>query len=240
VPETVLGQLGNKVQHALRAFTPRDQKAVRAAADTFRQNPAFDTGKAILELAVGEALVSMLEPGGVPEMVERTLIAPPSARVGPLTLDERQAVIAASPLRGKYDDALDRESAYEMLAKRKGLPDEPAQGTAQSGGLGGILGRISDALGGGSSRAPAPPTKGGRQPMSITEMVIRSAAQNIARSLGTQIAREGGRILRNELGGIIGGNSGTRLSGGGGSRSGRGSGGDDLASSITDMLGPGR
>ena len=91
VPDTVLGQLGNKVQHALRAFTPRDQKAVKAAADTFRQNPAFDTGKAITELAVGEALVSMLEPGGVPGVVERTLIAPPSARVGPLSPEERKA-----------------------------------------------------------------------------------------------------------------------------------------------------
>jgi DNA helicase HerA-like ATPase len=105
VPEIVLGQLGNKVQHALRAFTPRDQKAVRAAAETFRQNPAFDTSKAITELAVGEALVSMLAPGGVPEIVERSLIAPPTARVGPLKPEERQALMAASPLRGKYEDA---------------------------------------------------------------------------------------------------------------------------------------
>ena len=240
VPDTVLAQLSNRVQHALRAFTPRDQKAVRAAAETFRQNPAFDTGKAILELAVGEALVSMLEPGGVPELVERTLIAPPSARVGPLTPAERQAIIAASPLRGKYDEALDRDSAYEMLAKRKNLAEEPAQSTASSGGLGGILGRISDAITGGSSHAgqggAAP--KGGRQPMSMTEMVIRSAAQNIARSLGTQIAREGGKILRNQLGGIMGGGS-TRLSGGASKRAARG-GADDFASSISDLLGPGR
>ena len=99
----MLAQLGNRVQHALRAFTPRDQKAVRVAAETFRQNPAFDTEKAITELGVGEALVSMLEGKGAPSMVERTLIAPPMAQVGPIDPAERQRIIAASPLRGKYD-----------------------------------------------------------------------------------------------------------------------------------------
>src|SRR5881398_1972101 len=112
VPETVLGQLGNRVQHALRAFTPRDQKAVKAAADTFRQNPAFDTAKTIMELGVGEALVSMLEEKGTPGMVARTLIAPPSSRVGPISAEERQSVINASALRGKYDTGIDRESAF--------------------------------------------------------------------------------------------------------------------------------
>src|SRR5215203_2464102 len=102
VPEPVLAQLGNRVQHALRAFTPRDQKAVRAAAQTFRQNPAFDTEKAITELAVGEALVSTLEGKGSPSMVERTLIAPPMGQVGPVETNERQHLIASSPLRGKY------------------------------------------------------------------------------------------------------------------------------------------
>ena len=199
VPETVLGQLGNKIQHALRAFTPRDQKAVRAAAETFRQNPAFDTSTAILELAVGEALVSMLESTGVPSVVERALMAPPMARVGPLTADERAAIIAASPLRGRYDQTLDRESAYEMLAKRKDLPVETAQGTAQSGGLGGILGQIGAALGGGRS-----PSSGGRRGMTLTEMVIRSAAQSFARSASSQIAREAGKIIRNSLGGVSG------------------------------------
>ncbi len=235
VPDTVLGQLGNKVQHALRAFTPRDQKAVRAAAETFRQNPALDTAKVITELAVGEALVSMLEAGGTPELVERTLIAPPSGRVGPLTPQERQAIIAASPIRGKYDDTLDRESAYEMLAKRKDMSPQAGQGAAAGGGLGGILGRISDALtGGGQSGKPAGKT--GRQPMSITEMVIRSAAQNIARNLGTQIAREGGKIIRNELGGMIGGTRATKLA-----KSGT-AGPDDFLGSMSDLLqgrGPG-
>ncbi len=229
VPDTVLGQLGNKVQHALRAFTPRDQKAVRAAAETFRQNPAIDTATVITELAVGEALISMLEAGGTPELVERTLIAPPSGRVGPLTSQERQAIIAASPIRGKYDDTLDRESAYEMLAKRKDVPPQAGQGAAAGGGLGGILGRISDALTGGG-QAPKPAGKTGRQPMSITEMVIRAAAQNIARNLGTQIAREGGKIIRNELGGMIGGTRATKLTQSGSA------GPDDFLGSMSDLM----
>ncbi|MDB5591890.1 helicase HerA-like domain-containing protein [Enterovirga sp.] len=200
VPEAVLGQLGNKVQHALRAFTPRDQKAVRAAAETFRQNPTFRTDEAILELAVGEALVSMLEPGGVPSVVERTRIAPPMAQVGPLTEAERREVMAASPLRGKYDQTLDRESAYEMLAKRKDMGAEAAQGAAESGGLGGLLGQLGTVLAGGGAASG----KGGRAKMSMTELVIRSAAQSFARSASTQIAREAGRIIRNTLGGVSG------------------------------------
>ena len=154
VPQTILGQLGNRVQHALRAFTPRDQKAVRAAAETFRQNPAFDTAKVIMELGVGEALVSTLEERGTPSMVERTLIAPPAGRVGPVTEAERKAAIQASPLRGKYDDAVDSESAYEMLAKRKEMAKEPAQQASSSGGLGGLL---ESMLGGGQSASAALP-----------------------------------------------------------------------------------
>ncbi len=118
VPDVVLGQLGNRAQHALRAFTPRDQKAVKAAADTFRQNPAFDTAEVITQLGVGEALVSMLQPGGVPEIVSRSLIAPPASRVGPITPDERKAIVNSSPLLGKYDTTIDRESAFEVLQKR--------------------------------------------------------------------------------------------------------------------------
>lgn len=118
VPPTVLGQLGNRVQHALRAFTPADQKAVRAAADTFRPNPAFDTQTAITELAVGEALVSLLGAGGVPGIVDRTMICPPASRIGTVTPEERAATLAASPLAGKYDTPVDRESAYERLNGR--------------------------------------------------------------------------------------------------------------------------
>ncbi len=118
VPDKVLGQLGNKVQHALRAFTPRDQKAVRTAAETFRQREGLDTEKAIMELGVGEALVSVLEDKGVPAPVERTMVRPPSSRIGPATLQERQAVMAASPVGPMYDKTVDRESAHEMLKKK--------------------------------------------------------------------------------------------------------------------------
>src|ERR1700761_4470295 len=122
VPDKVLGQMGNRMQHALRAFTPRDQKAVAAAAQTFRQNPELDTAKVIMELGKGEALVSFLEGNGVPTPVERALIRPPAGRIGPLTAEERKAVLDASPVKGKYDKAIDRESAFETL--QKGLPPE--------------------------------------------------------------------------------------------------------------------
>src|SRR6266568_2537578 len=139
VPDKVLAQLGNRVQHALRAFTPRDQKAVAAAAQTFRPNPKLDTTKVIMELGKGEALVSFLEGNGTPAMVERVLIRPPSARIGPITPDERKAIMDASPVKGKYDTAIDAESAYEILQKR-------LSGTAADapGGGGGILGQIGN------------------------------------------------------------------------------------------------
>jgi DNA double-strand break repair helicase HerA and related ATPase len=201
VPQTVLAQLGNRVQHALRAFTPRDQKAVRAAAETFRQNPAFDTAKLIMELGVGEALVSTLDEQGSPTMVERTLIAPPAARVGPVTEAERKEVIAQSPWRGKYDQPLDSESAYEMLAKRKQMAEAPAEAAQESGGLGGLLGSVLKEVTGGAVGGGAKPAgRGGRQPMSTTEVVIRSAATSMARSVGTQVGRA---ILRNVLGSIV-------------------------------------
>ena len=200
VPETVLGQLGNRVQHALRAFTPRDQKAVRAAAETFRQNPGFDVAKAITELGVGEALVSFLEAKGTPSIVERALIAPPQARVGPLTREERVALIGQSGIRGKYDEAVDRESAYEMLAKRKDMDAETAQAAQDSeGGLGGLLGSLGGLLGGGASAAPTKGKGRGRARPSLTEQVIGNAARSMARSVGTQI---GHAILRNVLGGL--------------------------------------
>jgi DNA helicase HerA-like ATPase len=198
VPETVLAQLGNRVQHALRAFTPRDKRAVKAAAETFRQNPRFSTEKAITELGVGEALVSTLESGGVPSFVERTLIAPPSAKVGPLTEAERREVRDQSPFRVKYDEAVDAESAYELLAKRKQLAEAPAQEAAQAGGLGGLLGSlVGGALGTGAQTSG----KGGRRPpKSLTEQVIANAATSMARTVGTQVGRA---ILRNVLGGLM-------------------------------------
>ncbi|MCP5074025.1 MAG: DUF853 family protein [Rhodobacteraceae bacterium] len=118
VPEDILGQLGNRIQHALRAFTPRDQKALKLAADTFRENSRFDTADAIKEVGVGEALVSTLEKKGMPSVVERTLIRPPSSQLGPLTVEERKAVIAQSPVAGIYEAEVDRDSAFEKLAKR--------------------------------------------------------------------------------------------------------------------------
>ena len=242
VPQTVLAQLGNRAQHALRAFTPRDQKAVRAAAETFRQNPAFDTTKAITELAVGEALVSTLEERGTPSMVERTLIAPPSGRVGPITEAERKAVIQKSPLRGKYEEAVDSESAYEMLAKRKQMAGAPAEAASSSGGLGGILGKITDALGGGQQQ-PAGKGKAagkGSQRMSTTEVIIRSMATSAARSVGTQITRA---ILRNVLGGIVGGAAAGGGGGGGRRRSraadldaGSSGGSGDFMSDMSDLI----
>ena len=126
VPDDILGQLGNRVQHALRAYTPRDQKAVRAAAETFRPNPRFDAQQAIMEVGVGEALVSTLGKGGVPGVVERTLIRPPASRLGPITPEERAALMARSPLRGVYDEPLDRESAFEILEKQAAQAAEAA------------------------------------------------------------------------------------------------------------------
>jgi DNA helicase HerA-like ATPase len=130
IPDDVLGQLGNRVQHALRAYTPRDQKAVRAAAETFRPNPALDTEAAITELGVGEALISFLEEDGVPAIVDRALVAPPLSRIGLASTGERAAILAESPLGSVYDEAVDRESAYEML---RGQPEAEAPPQPASG-----------------------------------------------------------------------------------------------------------
>ena len=141
IPESVLAQLGNRVQHALRAYTPREQKAVKVAAETFRPNPDFDTFTAITELGQGEALVSLLEGKAVPSIVERTLIRPPSSRLGPLQDEERAALMAASPLRGIYDEAVDRESAFEVLkarangAQKRHEPVDPPRTRRESPGF---------------------------------------------------------------------------------------------------------
>src|ERR1700742_2504927 len=132
VPDTVLAQLGNRVQHALRAFTPRDQKAVKAAADTFRPNPELDTARVIMELGKGEALVSFLEGNGIPTPVERALIRPPAGRIGPLTEAERKAVLDASPVKGEYDKTIDRESAFEQLQTGM-LQEESAEEQHEAG-----------------------------------------------------------------------------------------------------------
>src|SRR4029079_12759339 len=145
VPDTVLAQLGNRVQHALRAFTPRDQRAVKAAAETFRPNKNLDTAQVITELGKGEALVSFLEGNGVPSVVERTMIRPPSARLGLVSAEERRAVIAQSPVKGKYDTAIDSESAYEILKKR--VEATAADHSADEAQAGGWVGKVGSVLG---------------------------------------------------------------------------------------------
>src|SRR5262249_11050310 len=135
IPDKVLGQLGNRVQHALRAFTPRDQKAVRSVAETMRANPQLDIEKAILELGVGEALVSLLDAKGTPSITERAFVLPPASQIGPITPDQRKQLIATSVVAGVYEKTVDRESAFEMLAKRAGAgAAAPAGGQAPSGG----------------------------------------------------------------------------------------------------------
>jgi len=194
VPETVLGQLGNRVQHALRAFTPRDQKAVKSAAETMRANPKIDTAKAITELGVGEALVSFLDAKGRPGIVERAYILPPASRIGPATPEERQRVMANSTLAGVYDKTIDRESAYERL-----------KGRAQAAAT----------VGGSAPAAGAPPSSGGSWTDSIKDSLgglvsgsgrkdslVEAAAKSAARTVGSSIGRE---IVRGVLGSLLGG-----------------------------------
>ncbi|MBN8532701.1 MAG: DUF853 family protein [Rhizobiales bacterium] len=197
VPDKVGAQLGNRVQHALRAFTPREQKAVKAAAETFRPNPKFKTAEVITNLGVGEALVSVLEGKGAPSIVERTLVAPPGGRVGPVTPQERAALMKESPFRNKYTETVDRESAFEMLA---GRAEAAAKEAESSGGIGGWLGGM---LGGGS--APAPTGRGRAAPrpqQSMAEKIATSAARSVATSVGRQI---GTAIVRGVLGSLLGG-----------------------------------
>ncbi len=188
VPDDVLGQLGNRVQHALRAFTPRDQKAVKAAAQTFRQSPGLDVQEAITQLGVGEALVSLLDDKGMPEPVERALIRPPHSRVGPITPDEREKVIRGSVVYGTYEKSVDRESAYEKL-KSRAEQHAPAAAAPSSG-------RTAEA--GTQWEAPPPVRRGGRQRDTMWEAMAKSAA----RSVGSQLGRQ---ILRGVLGSMFGG-----------------------------------
>ena len=185
VPNEILGQLGNRVQHALRAYTPRDQKAVRTAAETFVANPALDVAAVISQLGVGEALVSTLQEKGVPMPVERTLIAPPRSRIGAITMEERAAVRSRSPVGSRYDTRVNRESAHEVLAKRvaasaESAPAQPAKESSESGG------KLNEWIWG----------TGRRQGMAET------MAKQAARTVGGQLGRQ---ILRGVLGGIAGG-----------------------------------
>jgi hypothetical protein len=213
IPDTVLGQLGNRVQHALRAFTPRDQKAVKAAADTLRANPAFDAVAAITELGVGEALVSFLDEQGRPAVVERAFVLPPSSRIGPMTAEERRAAINNSLLAGHYEKTVDRDSAFEKLSakanekvgtprvlSRDGLKPAGRVGKTANNGVqdvnrdadgaqpsgGGLLDTLGDMFGGGSRR----------------QGVLEAAVKSAARTMGSQVGRE---IIRGVLGSILGG-----------------------------------
>ena len=201
VPDTVLSQLGNRVQHALRAFTPRDQKAVKAAAETFRPNPDLDTKQVITELGVGEALISTLERKGIPSVVQRTLIRPPSARLGPLTPKERQKIIKNSPVFGQYEDVVDRVSAYEVLQKRaretakqeekqRGAEDRQRE---QSGRMKrsrtGFQLPDFDRDDRPSRRSRQRTTRRRSNRQSVGEAAMKSMARSIASSLGRAIVR---------------------------------------------------
>jgi DNA helicase HerA-like ATPase len=226
VPDEVLGQLGNRVQHALRAFSPHDQKAVKVAAETFRTNPRLNTAEAITQLGVGEALVSLLEPKGVPGVVDRTLIRPPTSRLGAITPAERQAIMAQSPVAGVYDKTVDRESAYELLqARADGAPVAPASaGSLPTSGPSGQP-APSNPWGGQAPRPPMelppeppparrcdPPVRPRTQPPTSTraeaparapsrrEGMGEAFAKSVARSVGSQVGRA---ILRGVLGSIF-------------------------------------
>ncbi|QOZ46609.1 ATPase [Bradyrhizobium sp. CCBAU 53340] len=209
VPDRVLGQMGNRVQHALRAFTPRDQKAVAAAAQTFRPNPKLDTAKVIMELGKGEALVSFLEGNGTPAMVERVMIRPPSARIGPISPEERKAIMDASPVKGKYDTAIDAESAYEILQKRIAGTVVTADGQAGASG-GGILGQIGSIVGTifGTNTGRNRLTTGQRiardVTRTVTNKVVGGVVADLGKSVGGQLGGSVGRALvRGALGGLL-------------------------------------
>ena len=209
IPDSVLAQLGNRVQHALRAFTPRDQKAVKSAADTMRANPGLDVATAITELGVGEALVSLMDEKGRPSLTERVFVIPPASQIGPITPEQRKTLITESIVAGVYEKAVDRESAFEKLKgrtqnrapateaesdaapaaprTRAGRPAPAPEPEAAPAG-GGILNSIGDMLGGGARRSRA----------SVGEQLIKSAASSIGREVGRQ-------IIRGVLGSILGG-----------------------------------
>lgn len=200
IPDTVLAQLGNRVQHALRAFTPRDQKAVKATATTMRQKPGLDIETAITELAVGEALVSFLDPKGRPSVTERVYVLPPGSQIGPITPQQRQQLIAGSLVAGVYEKVVDRESAYEKLKGRaESAPEAPAGAPLGKPGASaqedsGLMGGLNDLLFG--STGP----RGGKR-----DGLVQTMAKSAVRTMGTTAGRE---ILRGVLGGIFGGKKG--------------------------------
>jgi DNA helicase HerA-like ATPase len=181
IPESVLGQLGNRVQHALRAFTPKDQKAVKSAADTMRPNPKLKLDKLITELGVGEALISLLDEKGSPRVTERAFVVPPGSQLGPISEAERKAAIASSPLAGHYEQSVDRESAYEKLKAHAAQPVEKPRETSAASDL--LFGKTGP--------------RGGRQSQGLLEAMAKSAA----RTVGSQVGRE---LIRGVLGSLLG------------------------------------
>ncbi|UUP18875.1 helicase HerA-like C-terminal domain-containing protein [Nitratireductor thuwali] len=197
VPETVLSQLGNRIQHALRAYTPREQKAVKVAAETFRPNPDFDCFEAITQLGVGEALVSTLEAKGVPSVVQRTLIRPPSSRMGPLSEAERQKIVQQSPVAGQYDEGVDRESAFEMLQEKaaaKAKAEEEMREREEADDREGSRWTLPD-FSGGSSRGSSTRRTSSYRRQTVTEAAVKS----VVRSIGTTLGRE---LIRGILGSL--------------------------------------
>ncbi|CAN7257512.1 helicase HerA-like C-terminal domain-containing protein [Rhizobium sp. LjRoot254] len=193
VPPTVLAQLGNRVQHALRAYTPNEQKAVKTAADTFRPNPDFDCADVITNLGTGEALVSTIEAKGAPSIVQRTLVRPPSSRLGPITDAERQQVMSVSPVKGLYDEDFDRESAFEILTRKAEQAAQQSQAPAPeeqktTGTIGGWT-----LPGFGTEDAPQPEVKqqkrSGYQRETVVEAAMKSAARSVATAVGAAIVR---------------------------------------------------
>ena len=220
IPDDVLGQLGNKIQHALRAFTPKDRKSVKAVADNFRENQKFNAADAVQELEVGEALISTLDAKGIPSVVDRVLITPPTCRMGPITPAERSAVMTASPLKGAYDQTIDRESAYEkLMAKAEGKETASQAPTVQppaqkSGGWGWGFGTSKPA-----DEAPEPerkrsssypmpqtprdeprPRSSGYQRQTMGEAIAKSAARSVTSTIGSSIGRA---LVRGVLGSLL-------------------------------------
>jgi hypothetical protein len=211
IPDSVLAQLGNRVQHALRAFTPRDQKAVKATAHTMRQKAGLDIEAAITELAVGEALVSFLDEKGRPAETERVFVLPPAGQIGPITPEQRKALLANSLVAGVYEQALDRESAYEKLKGQAAAPAAAASrgATPATGGTGGGAqsGAATDAGESGMGNAlmagmssilfGSSGPRGGQR-----DGLVQTMAKSAVRTVGTQIGRE---ILRGVMGSLLGG-----------------------------------
>ncbi|MBW8848612.1 MAG: DUF853 family protein [Burkholderiales bacterium] len=214
IPDNVLGQLGNRVQHALRAFTPRDQKAVKAAAETMRAKPGLDIEAAIMELAVGEALVSLLDDHGRPSITERVFVLPPGSQIGPITPAQRRALVANSLVAGVYEKQLDRESAYEKLTGKGATATAPAAST------GGIAAEAGNVFKGGPA-APAPADDGGGMLGGLKDVLFgttgprgghhpglaEAAARSAVRTMGSAVGRE---IIRGVLGSILGGSASRR------------------------------